>query len=135
MRFDNASSSLVQQAIHKFYTSDEYPEHLEKIQKIYRGRRDVVTHALDKYCKSFVSFSDPEGGFFHWLTLREGLSANEIREAAAQQGVAISPGQGYYLADHGEQDSRVRIVFSSLDEDSLVDAIKLLGKSFEIISK
>ena len=135
MRFDNASSSLVQQAIHKFYTSDEYPDHLEKIQKIYRGRRDVVTEALDKYCKAFVNFSNPEGGFFHWLTLREGLSASEAREAAALQGVAISPGRGYYLANHLEQDSRVRIVFSALDEASLVDAIKLLGKSLEIISK
>ena len=135
MRFDNASSSLVQQAIHKFYTSDEYPEHLEKIQKIYRCRRDVVTDALNKYCKSFVSFSDPDGGFFHWLTLRDGLSANEIRETAALQGVAISPGGGYYLANHVDQDSRVRIVFSALDEASLLDAIKLLGKSLEIISK
>lgn len=135
MRFDNASSSLVQQAIHKFYTSDEYPDHLEKIQKIYRGRRDVVTEALDKYCKAFVNFSNPEGGFFHWLTLQEGLSASEAREAAALQGVAISPGRGYYLANHLEQDSRVRIVFSALDEASLVDAIKLLGKSLEIISK
>jgi 2-aminoadipate transaminase len=126
---------LVQQAIHKFYTSDEYPDHLEKIQKIYRGRRDVVTEALDKYCKAFVNFSNPEGGFFHWLTLREGLSASEAREAAALQGVAISPGRGYYLANHLEQDSRVRIVFSALDEASLVDAIKLLGKSLEIISK
>lgn len=135
MRFDNASSSLVQQAIHKFYTSDEYPDHLEKIQKIYRGRRDVVTEALDKYCKAFVNFSNPEGGFFHWLTLREGLSASEAREAAALQGVAISPGRGYYLANHLEHDSRVRIVFSALDEASLVDAIKLLGKSLEIISK
>jgi 2-aminoadipate transaminase len=135
MRFDNASSSLVQQAIHKFYTSDEYPDHLEKIQKIYRGRRDVVTEALDKYCKAFLNFSNPEGGFFHWLTLREGLSASEAREAAALQGVAISPGRGYYLANHLEQDSRVRIVFSALDEASLVDAIKLLGKSLEIISK
>ena len=103
MRFDNASSSLVQQAIHKFYTSDEYPEHVEKIQKIYRSRRDVVSESLDKYCKSFVTFSEPRGGFFHWLTLREGLSATEVQEAAALQGVAISPGQGYYLSDHSEQ--------------------------------
>ena len=135
MRFDNASSSLVQQAIHNFFTSDEYPEHLEKIRKIYRGRRDVVTEALDKYCKSFVTFSEPQGGFFHWLTLREGLSATEVREVAALQGVAISPGRGYYLGDHVEQESRVRIVFSALDEVSLVQAIKLLGKSLEIISK
>jgi DNA-binding transcriptional MocR family regulator len=82
-----------------------------------------------------VSFSDPDGGFFHWLTLRDGLSANEIRETAALQGVAISPGGGYYLANHVDQDSRVRIVFSALDEASLLDAIKLLGKSLEIISK
>ena len=135
MRFDNASSSLVQQAIHKFYTSDEYPEHVEKIQKIYRSRRDVVSESLDKYCKSFVTFSEPRGGFFHWLTLREGLSATEVQEAAALQGVAISPGQGYYLSDHAEQGLRARVVFSALDEVSLTSAIKLLGKSLKIISK
>tara|TARA_Y100000588_G_scaffold171929_1_gene185767 strand:+ start:397 stop:1596 length:1200 start_codon:yes stop_codon:yes gene_type:complete len=135
MRLDNASSPLVQRAIYEFVSSDEYESHLSKILSIYRARRDAASESLIKYCGRFVEFDEPKGGFFHWLRLRDGISASSIVSKAREFGVAVSAGSGYYLEDDPESDSRVRLVFSTLSEDDLADAIELLGKSFESIRK
>jgi DNA-binding transcriptional MocR family regulator len=47
----------------------------------------------------------------------------------------VSAGSGYYLDADPEGDRRIRLVFSTLSEDELADAIELLGKSFESIRK
>jgi len=133
MRLDNASSPLVQRAIYEFVSSDEYESHLSKILSIYRARRDVASESLIKYCGKFVEFDEPKGGFFHWLRLREHISASSIVSKAREYGVAVSGGNGYYLDADPEGDRRIRLVFSTLSEDDLADAIKLLGKSFESI--
>ena len=133
MRLDNASSPLVQRAIYEFVSSDEYESHLSKILSIYRARRDVASESLIKYCGKFVEFDEPKGGFFHWLRLREHISASSIVSKAREYGVAVSGGNGYYLDADPEGDRRIRLVFSTLSEDDLADAIKLLGKAFESI--
>ena len=135
MRLDNASSPLVQRAIYEFVSSDEYESHLSKILSIYRARRDAASESLMKYCGRFVEFDEPKGGFFHWLRLRDDISASSIVSKAREFGVAVSAGSGYYLDADPEGDRRIRLVFSTLSEDNLADAIELLGESFESIRK
>jgi 2-aminoadipate transaminase len=69
----------------------------------------------------------PAGGFFHWLRLRPGLDAKAVAAAAAEHGVAVTPGTGYFASGGGED--RIRLVYSALPPEELREAIRRFGEA------
>lgn len=127
MRFDNGASPLVQRTIYEYLQTGAYDPHVARLQRIYRERRDAAVSALRERCDSFVTFEVPRGGFFLWLRLRDGLEARALAKAAADVGVAVTPGQMYYAYEGGERN--VRLVFSALPPEQLHEAVSLLGRA------
>ena len=127
MRFDNGGSPLVQRAVHRYVSTPAYEAHLDRLRARYRERRDASAEALRNHCGEYVSFRMPAGGFFHWLTLADGLDAKQVFEAALRLGVAVTPGHTYYAYKGGERE--LRLVYSALPPDQLREAIALLGQA------
>lgn len=127
MRFDNGASPLVQRTIHEYLKTGAYDPHVQRLQGIYRERRDAAVSALRERCDPYVTFEVPRGGFFLWLQLRDGLEARALAKAATDVGVAITPGQMYYAYEGGERN--VRLVFSALPPEQLHEAVSLLGRA------
>jgi 2-aminoadipate transaminase len=127
MRFDNGSPPFVQRAVFEYLQTGVHEAHVERLRTIYGARRDAAVNALRETCDPYVSFVVPAGGFFFWLRLADGLDATEVAAAAAERGVAVTPGSMYY-ADGGGAD-HVRLVFSALPPEQLYEAIALLGKA------
>jgi 2-aminoadipate transaminase len=128
MRFDNGSAPLVQRTVYEYLQLGGYDEHVERLREIYRERRDAVVTALRECCEPYLSFVVPAGGFFLWLRLAEGLDASTVVAAAAEFGVAVTPGRMYY-ATEGAGEKYVRLVFSALPPAQLYEAVGLLGKA------
>ncbi|MEZ4553245.1 MAG: PLP-dependent aminotransferase family protein [Dehalococcoidia bacterium] len=127
MRFDNGASPLVQRTVHEYLKTGAYDLHVQRLQAIYRERRNAAVSALHERCEPYLAFEVPRGGFFLWLRLREGLEARALATAATEVGVAITPGQMYYAYEGGERN--VRLVFSALPPEQLQEAITLLGRA------
>ena len=132
MRFDNGSSPFLHRLVHRFVTSEAYEAHVARLREVYLERRDASATALREFCEPYVTFRMPAGGFFHWLRLRPGLDAREVAKAAAEHGVAVTPGTGYYASGGGED--RVRLVFSALPPDDLREAVRRLGLALEDVA-
>ncbi len=132
MRFDNGSSPFLHRLVHQFVTSEAYEPHVANLREVYRERRDASAAALREFCEPYVTFTLPAGGFFHWLTLRPGLDAREVAKAAAEHGVAVTPGTGYYASGGGED--RVRLVYSALPAEDLREAVRRLGQALEDVA-
>jgi len=134
MRFDNGSSPLLHRIVHEFLESGEYGPHVEALQTLYRERRDASANALREFCEPYVTFRSPHGGFFHWLKLGKGLEARAVAAAAAEEGVAVTPGTGYFATEDsallGGTD-RIRLVFSALPPEELREAIARFGRALE----
>lgn len=134
MRFDNGSSPLLHRIVHEFLESGEYGPHVEALQALYRERRDASADALREFCQPYVTFRSPHGGFFHWLKLGSGLEARKVAAAAAEEGVAVTPGTGYFATEDsallGGAD-RIRLVFSALPPEELREAIARFGRALE----
>jgi 2-aminoadipate transaminase len=135
MRFDNGSSPLVQRTVHEYLDAGHYEPHVEALRALYRERRDASSRALVELCEPHVRFRSPAGGFFHWLRLAEGLPAVAAVAAAARQGVAVTPGSGYYpqpsagldgvvvpIEERGERE--LRLGYSALPPAQLREAIE-----------
>ncbi len=125
-RFDNGASPFLHRMILKYLESGAYDPHVRQLCDMYRERRDVSAAALMDLAEPYVTFRRPAGGFFHWLHLRPGLTAQAVTEAAARHGVAVTPGTGYYANGGGED--RIRLVFSLLPPDDLKRAIAAFAK-------
>ena len=132
MRFDNGASPLLHRTVLEYLNSGAHAPHIERLRALYRKRRDVSAAALREHCGPFITFRMPAGGFFHWLTLREGLDAHEVTNAAAEQGVAVTPGPGYFATPGGQD--RIRLVYSALPPEELTEAIKLFGLALQSVA-
>jgi 2-aminoadipate transaminase len=64
-----------------------------------------------------VSWSEPTGGMFTWVTLPDRLDVRALRPAATEAGVAYVPGRPFYVTDDGHNE--MRLSFSHLDEGQL----------------
>lgn len=127
MRFDNGASPFVHRLVHHFVASGAYEPHVEGLRAMYRERRDASASALREFCEPYVTFRSPAGGFFHWLQLHPGLDAKAVTAAAAAQGVAVTPGNGYFPSTGGED--RIRLVYSALPPADLREAIRRFGEA------
>ena len=73
--------------------SDEgYGTHVEELRASQRARQDTLTAALHEHLPAGCRFDEPRGGFFVWLTLPAGLTANALLPFAEERGVSFAPG-------------------------------------------
>ena len=132
MRFDNGASPLLHRTVLAYLESGAHDPHVERLCALYRERRDASAAALHEHCEPYLTFRMPSGGFFHWLKLREGLDAAAVTQAAAEQGVAVTPGTGYYATAGG--DDRIRLVYSALPPQELAEAIRRFAVALESVA-
>ena len=73
-----------------------------------------------------VSYTHPEGGLFLWVTLPEGVDAAEVFKKALEKKVAFVVGEPFY--PNGGNANHLRLNYSSMPEDKIVEGIKRLGE-------
>ncbi len=98
--------------------------HISELRAIYRERRDAIIGALEEYAPDGVTWTVPQGGFFTWVTLPEGLDAVELLPAARAAGVDYIPGPSYFASGSGRR--HVRLAFSFLRPPDLIEGVRRL---------
>ena len=131
-RFDNGGPPILHRLVNHYVRSGHYEPHVKMLQALYRERRDATADALRDLCEPYVTFRTPHGGFFHWLQLAPGLDASAVTRAAAERGVAVTPGTGYYANGGGED--RIRLVYSALPPADLRRAIEAFAKALAAVA-
>lgn len=63
-------------------------------QQLFAGRRAALSAAFDP---SLFTFDRPDGGYFLWLELPEGVTSSRAVVAARQHGVQVSDGRNFYV--------------------------------------
>lgn len=102
-------------------------DHVAKARELYHRRRDAMLSALDEHMPEGVAWSRPDGGFFVWITLPEGLDAHTIFEQGADNGVIAFPGEWFY--PHREVRRDLRLSFSTVPEERIRLGIERLGRT------
>jgi DNA-binding transcriptional MocR family regulator len=72
-----------------------------------------------------ASWTRPQGGFFSWLTLPDGVDSVDLAQRAVEQGVGIVPGTLFF--PDGRGGDTVRLSFSLVDEARIDDGIERLA--------
>lgn len=99
---------------------------VEKLKKLYAPRLQVTLAALEKHLPQ-ASWPKPEGGFFVGVTLPERVNMESLLSRAAEVGLKISDGRGFFpYGDDGNE--FLRIPFCSLTPEELKEAISRLAR-------
>ncbi|MPM11527.1 2-aminoadipate transaminase [bioreactor metagenome] len=123
---DLQSSSLDQRIAAVFMQKYNLNEHIEKIREVYGKRRTLMLESMDKYFPEGVKHTNPYGGLFTWVELREDLDAATIMEECIKENVAYVPGASFF--PNRSHKNFFRVNYSCMPEEKIVEGIKRLGK-------
>ena len=102
-------------------------ENIDRLRRIYTVRRDAVARMLVTDLADEVDFVQPDGGYFFWLNLRNGVNADELLPRAQSAGVSYRPGSAF--SSVGLLPDALRISFSLYDVDELAEGVSRIAQS------
>jgi len=93
-------SSLNQMIISDYLDRADWRGQVDVFRDLYRERRDAMLDALDHHLPE-LSWTVPNGGFYVWLTLPDGLDSKGMLPRAVKELVAYTPGTAFYADGSG----------------------------------
>ena len=103
--------------------------HVEEIKTLYRKRRDLIVKTMEEEFPAGVEFTRPQGGLFLWVTLPEGVSAKTVFHKCIEMKVAAVIGDAFYPND--KTDRSLRVNYSNMTEDRIVEGVKRMAKAIK----
>lgn len=124
---DLCSNSFGQRVILEAVRRGLLEPHRERIVALYRAKRDLMLEALSRYFPPEVTWTRPQGGFFIWVTLPDGMDAKRLLpEAVAEERVAYVAGGAFFVDGSGA--NTIRLAYSQASDAEIVEGIKRLGR-------
>lgn len=126
--FENYVSPVmfVEATLHEFVSRGLFDPNVETIQEALHARRDAMTSALAREMPEGTSWNEPDGGYFLWVDLPAGLSAESLLAQADEVGVAFIKGRDFFF--HGGGESAMRLAFSYERPEAIDEGIARLGR-------
>ena len=123
---DLHSGTLAQYVFHAFVCTPSFEEHVAKIVRTYRERRNVMHAALTQEMPQSVTFNRPRGGMFLWARVA-GVDTAELLKISTRERVVFVPGESFYPAR--DVHDGMRLNFSNSSDEKLRDGIRRLAKA------
>ena len=117
-------ATFAQMLVSEYLSIADWQGQISTYRKLYRDKRDAALSALAQYLPT-IETTRPNGGFFLWLTLPEGLNSKEMLPLAVNELVAYTPGTAFYGDGRGADN--IRICFSHPTAENVGVGIKRLS--------
>jgi 2-aminoadipate transaminase len=106
--------------------ADFYRPEVERLIRLWRGRRDAMSAALrlEFTEEEEVTWTEPEGGWFTWLTLAPRIDTQALLGHAIREGVTFVPGIVFYPG--GEASNSLRLCYTYAPEAEFQPGIHAL---------
>ena len=125
---DTQNSTLNMNATLEYLRRHSIDDHIAKLRPNYLRKRDLMLSTMRETFPDEVSFTEPEGGLFTWLTFPVGFDATAfMKETLLPEGkVAYVPGATFFPVV--QEPNHARVNFSGVEDDRIVEGITRLGK-------
>ena len=110
-----------------FLNSDNFTNHVDKLRKIYRAKRDIAILTANDQLKDFAEWEIPAGGYFLWLKLHDEITLSSLWENSLREKVVFLPGKYCFAGIIPMEKNRIRLAFSCLGLSQIEEGIKRLG--------
>jgi 2-aminoadipate transaminase len=123
---DCCANAFGQYVLYEFCRRGLLDKQIDKNRAHYRKKRDVMLRAVEKHFPREVRWNKPDGGFFVFVRLPEGLDGEELLREAVGRNVAFVAGAPFY-ADGGGKNT-FRLSFAQSEPKVMEEAVEELGK-------
>src|SRR5690606_27657484 len=80
---------------------------VDQARTVYTSRRNAMLDALRRHAPARVTWTEPEGGLFIWVTLPDGTDTATLLEKAIERNVAFVPGTAFFSDGSGKNTMRL----------------------------
>jgi hypothetical protein len=101
--------------------------HAETLRGAYRARRNTMVQALSASVGNLATWTVPQGGFFLWLTLPQGIDTAAMLPKAAMNGVTYVPGSAFFHDGSGAH--HLRLSYSAAPLQRIPEGVDRLVKT------
>lgn len=128
VRGDLGVSQWLARVMAAFLREGLYEPHLERVNALYRTKRDLTDEALREHCAELTTWRRPDGGFFFWVEMAPGTDARSVMRKALAEGVVCRPGERFFgQPEDGAQ--FLRIAFTMVPSERIPAGIEILARS------
>lgn len=117
-------SNASQMAISAYLDHSDWQGQIKKFREQYRERRDAMISALEEMIPE-ASWNVPDGGFYVWVKLPEGLNAKSMLPRAVTARVAYVPGTAFFY--DGTGGDHIRLSFCYPTPERIREGIRRLA--------
>lgn len=117
-------SRFGQLVISEYLTTYDWYTQVKQFRSMYRERRDAMLGALAEFLPE-TTWTVPDGGFYTWVTLPDGLDAKAMLPRAVTNLVAYVAGTAFYADDQGH--SHMRLSFCYPTPERIREGVRRLS--------
>lgn len=117
-------SAMTQHIISDYLARADWRGQIDTFRGIYRDRRDAMLAALDEFLPDFHR-TEPNGGFYVWLTLPSHLDSKGMLPRAVTELVAYTPGTAFY--SNGDGRDKIRLAFCYPIPETIHEGVRRLA--------
>ena len=109
--------------LYQLMITGELERHIEKQRILYAEKMRVMSSILREGGEPYFRFKDPDGGFFLWLEMRPGLSAQAVQSSAYEKGIVFPIGSRFYCDYNINTDGEyIRLAYSWCSIEEIIEA-------------
>lgn len=117
-------SMFSQSMISEYLENADWQGQIDTFRGVYKERRNAALEAMAEYLPK-LSTTQPDGGFYLWITLPEGIDSKAMLPLAVKELVAYTPGTAFYGDGTGQ--NKLRICYSFPTPENINLGIKRLA--------
>lgn len=121
---DLQSSEFTQHQVYSLLTEINIDDHIEKINKVYGRKCQLLLEKLSEFNVKGLNYSQPTGGMFVWLELPKYMDSNQLIDDAIDAGVAFIPGQSFFVGDNVK--NTIRLSFTTVSAAGIIKGMDIL---------
>jgi 2-aminoadipate transaminase len=122
---DQCAAALGQRLFEEYARRGWLDEQLDRSRSLYERKCARLLAALERSMPEGARWTRPQGGFFSWLTLPDGVNAEDLARRAVERSVGIVPGTLFFPDGRGAD--TVRLSFSLVEEAQIDEGIARLA--------
>ncbi|WP_312520111.1 PLP-dependent aminotransferase family protein [Massilia sp.] len=123
---DLHTAQITQMVVHEVVKDGFLEQHIPTIRHLYGDQCQVMLDAMKEHFPAGVTWTEPEGGMFIWVTLPQQVDAMKLLEQSLAARVAFVPGAPFYANDPAS--NTLRLSFVTVPPERIREGIAVLGK-------
>ena len=128
---DLESSNLTMHGIDAYMAENDLDAHITEIQNCCREKKNAMVAAMNRYLPDEAHFTNPDGGFFLWLTMPAGFDMGAFmkQHLLPESNISYVPSANLYATS--AQVNGARLNFTGPTLEQIDTGIKALGDALK----